>query len=65
MVVMNAVERSARTAMIFIFSTGWIVDNFSYTPVLVTAGLLAPIGTIVLFLLAGNIKKVALEQQTA
>lgn len=49
-------------SMIFIFSTGWIVDNFSYTPVLVTAGLLAPIGTAVLFLLAGNIKKVTIAQ---
>jgi ACS family hexuronate transporter-like MFS transporter len=45
-------------SMIFIFSTGWIVDNFSYTPVLVTAGLLAPIGTILLFALLGNIKKI-------
>ena len=52
-------------SMIFIFSTGWIVDNFSYTPVLVTAGLLAPIGTIVLFLLAGNIKKVSISQNYA
>ncbi len=50
-------------SMIFIFSTGWIVDNFSYTPVLVTAGLLAPIGTIVLFALAGNIRKVQLTEQ--
>lgn len=49
-------------SMIFIFSTGWVVDNFSYTPVLVTAGLLAPIGTVVLFLLAGNIKKVAISR---
>ena len=49
-------------SMIFIFSTGWIVDNFSYTPVLVTAGLLAPIGTIVLFVLAGNIRKVSLNK---
>ncbi len=52
-------------SMIFIFSTGWVVDNFSYTPVLVTAGLLAPIGTIVLFVLAGNIKKVSLNEQAA
>ncbi len=50
-------------SMIFIFSTGWVVDNFSYTPVLVTAGLLAPIGTVVLFALAGNIKKVSLSEQ--
>ncbi|MFL6468703.1 MAG: MFS transporter [Pyrinomonadaceae bacterium] len=49
-------------SMIFIFSTGWIVDNFSYTPVLITAGLLAPIGTLVLFALAGNIRKVSLNK---
>ncbi|MBL8182012.1 MAG: MFS transporter [Blastocatellia bacterium] len=49
-------------SMIFIFSTGWVVDNFSYTPVLVSAGLLAPIGTLVLFLLAGNIRKVAISR---
>lgn len=47
-------------SMIFIFSTGWVVDHFSYTPVLVAAGILAPIGTILLFVLAGNIKKVSL-----
>jgi len=50
-------------SMIFIFSTGWVVDNFSYTPVLVTAGLLAPIGTIILFALAGNISKVSISEQ--
>ncbi|HUR97069.1 MAG TPA: MFS transporter [Pyrinomonadaceae bacterium] len=50
-------------SMIFIFSTGWVVDNFSYTPVLVTAGLLAPIGTIVLFALAGDIKKVRMTER--
>lgn len=48
-------------SMIFIFSTGWVVDNFSYTPVLVTAGILAPVGTLVLVLLAGRIEKVELK----
>jgi ACS family hexuronate transporter-like MFS transporter len=47
-------------SMIFIFTTGWVVDNFSYTPILIAAGLLAPIGTAVLFALAGNIKRVTL-----
>lgn len=46
-------------SMIFIFTTGWVVDNFSYTPILVTAGLLAPIGTIVLFIFSGKIRKVS------
>jgi ACS family hexuronate transporter-like MFS transporter len=48
-------------SMIFIFSTGWIVDHFSYVPVLVAAGLLAPFGTLILFLLAGPIKRVTLK----
>jgi len=48
-------------SMIFVFATGWVVDNFSYTPILVTAGILAPLGTIVLFLLGGRVEKVAVE----
>lgn len=49
-------------SMIFTFGTGWVVDNFSYTPVLVTAGLLAPIGTIALFLLSGKIERVQINE---
>ncbi len=48
-------------SMIFIFTTGWVVDHFSYTPILITAGILAPVGTLVLVLLAGEIKKVSLQ----
>jgi MFS transporter, ACS family, hexuronate transporter len=48
-------------SMIFVFTTGWVVDNFSYTPILVTAGILAPLGTAVLFLLSGKIEKVELQ----
>jgi ACS family hexuronate transporter-like MFS transporter len=48
-------------SMIFIFSTGWVVDHFSYVPVLVFAGLLAPLGTLVLFALSGPIKRVTLK----
>jgi MFS transporter, ACS family, hexuronate transporter len=48
-------------AGLFVYSTGWVVDSYSYTPILVAAGLLAPIGTIVLFILAGDIKKVTLR----
>jgi MFS transporter, ACS family, hexuronate transporter len=45
-------------SMIFIFTTGWVVDSFSYTPILIAAGILAPIGTVVLFMLAGKIEKI-------
>lgn len=48
-------------AMIFTLTTGWVVDNFSYVPILVAAGLLAPIGTIVLFVLAGPIRRVPIK----
>jgi len=50
-------------SMIFIFTTGWVVDHFSYVPILVTAGLLAPIGTLVLFALSGQIKELRNSQE--
>ncbi len=43
-------------AVLFTLSTGWIVDHFSYTPVLVTAALLAPLATGALFLLIGRVR---------
>ena len=48
-------------SMIFTLSTGWMVDHFSYTPVLTIAGLLAPVGTVLLFMLAGRIQRVPPE----
>ncbi len=50
-------------AMIFTLTTGWVVDNLSYVPILVAAGVLAPIGTLVLFLLAGPIRRVPLKAE--
>ena len=41
-------------AMIFTFSTGWIVDHFGYTPVLILSGLLIPAATASLIGLAGD-----------
>jgi MFS transporter, ACS family, hexuronate transporter len=52
-------------SMIFIFTTGWVVDHFSYVPILVTAGLLAPIGTAVLFTLSGQIKALQGSQEAS
>jgi ACS family hexuronate transporter-like MFS transporter len=48
-------------SMIFVFTTGWVVDHFSYTPILITAALLAPLGTIALLTLAGPIRHVPLK----
>lgn len=46
-------------SMIFTFTTGWVVQHFSYTPILTFAGALAPIGTVLLFVLAGRITRVS------
>jgi ACS family hexuronate transporter-like MFS transporter len=44
-------------SMIFTLTTGWVVDHFSYVPILVAAGLLAPLGTLVLFALCGKVER--------
>jgi len=44
-------------AMLFTLGTGWVVKNFSYVPVFVVAGVLAPLGTLLLFLLTGPIER--------
>jgi ACS family hexuronate transporter-like MFS transporter len=49
-------------SMIFIFTTGWVVDHFSYVPILVAAGILAPLGTATLFMLTGPIRRVQLQR---
>ena len=49
-------------AILFTQATGLVVDRFhSYTPVLVTAGLLPVLGTIALFVLGGTIRQVAIK----
>ena len=52
-------------SMIFILATGWIVDHFGYVPVLTAAGVLAPIGTVVLFALTGTIGRLNPRSQTS
>ncbi len=43
-------------AIIFTECTGWVTMRFSYTPILIAAGLLAPAATGALFLLIGRIR---------
>ncbi len=50
-------------SMIFILTTGWVVDHFGYAPILTAAGVLAPLGTIVLLALAGTISKLPSKSQ--
>jgi ACS family hexuronate transporter-like MFS transporter len=46
-------------AIIFTLTTGWVVDHFSYTPILVVAGLLPVLGTAILFALGGPIRQLS------
>jgi len=43
-------------AILYILTTGWVVDHFSYTPILLIAGLLPLLGTAMLFLVGGRIQ---------
>jgi ACS family hexuronate transporter-like MFS transporter len=47
-------------AILFTLSTGWVVDHFSYTPILVAAGVLPVLGTAILFALGGPIHRLPL-----
>ncbi|PYS51518.1 MAG: MFS transporter [Acidobacteria bacterium] len=50
------------SSLAFTLATGWVVDHFSYTPIFTAAGLFGPLGAIVLFTLAGPIRRVPLER---
>lgn len=49
-------------AILFTLATGWVTDHFSYTPMLVTAGLLPVLGTVILFVLGGPIRQLSWEE---
>jgi MFS transporter, ACS family, aldohexuronate transporter len=45
-------------AILFTMTTGYVVDHFSYTPILLTAALLPLLGTAILFAVGGRIQRV-------
>jgi len=47
-------------AILFTLTTGWVVDHFSYVPILLAAGLLPVLGTMTLFALGGPIRRLSL-----
>ena len=50
-------------AILYTLTTGWVTDHFSYTPILIVAGLLPILGTVVLLLLAGPIRLLSIESR--
>jgi len=51
---------SGTSSLLFNLYTGWMVTHFGYTVVLTVAGVLAPLGAICLFALAGNIHSISI-----
>ena len=49
-------------AMLFTQATGFVVDHYSYTPMLVMAGLLPAVGTTILFVLGGPVRRLSFER---
>jgi ACS family hexuronate transporter-like MFS transporter len=49
-------------AILFTLCTGWVVDHFSYTPILIVAGILPILGTTILFALGGSIRRLRFEE---
>jgi ACS family hexuronate transporter-like MFS transporter len=50
-------------AILFTQATGFVVDRFSYTPMLVIAGLLPAMGTTILFVLGGPIRRLSFRKE--
>lgn len=48
----------------FIKLSGRIVDHFSYTPMFIVAGILGPLGLLLLFMTAGKIRRVEIKETT-
>ena len=46
-------------AIVFTMTTGYVVDHFSYTPILLTAAGLPILGTVILFSVGGRIRTVS------
>lgn len=47
----------------FMMTSGWLVENFSYEPMFLVAGLLGPLGALALFILAGPIRRLKLTEK--
>ena len=48
-------------SILYVLATGWVVDHFSYSPILIVAGLLPIFGTLILIALSGRIVRVSME----
>src|SRR5215471_459616 len=48
-------------SILYVLATGWVVDHFSYSPILIIASLLPVFGTLILFALSGRIGRGSVE----
>jgi ACS family hexuronate transporter-like MFS transporter len=50
-------------AILYVLATGWVVDHFSYTPILIIASFLPLLGTVILFAIGGRVQRIAVAEQ--
>ena len=50
-------------AILYVLTTGWVVDHFSYTPILIIASFLPLLGTVILFAIGGRVQRIAVAEQ--
>jgi ACS family hexuronate transporter-like MFS transporter len=50
-------------AILYVLTTGWVVDHFSYTPILIIASFLPLLGTVILFTIGGRVQRIAVAEQ--
>ena len=51
-------------SIIYVLATGWVVDHFSYSPILIIASVLPLLGTVILFTLGGRIQTLTITNET-
>jgi ACS family hexuronate transporter-like MFS transporter len=51
-------------SILYVLATGWVVDHFSYNPILIIASVLPILGTVILFLLGGQIERLKIDNAT-
>jgi ACS family hexuronate transporter-like MFS transporter len=49
-------------SILYVLVTGWVVDHFSYSPILIIASVLPIMGTVILFGLCGRIQPITNER---
>ena len=56
--ILSTLPSAGVGALLFTMSTGWLVDHFGYTPVLIIVAVLPVMGTAFLLALGGRVRRI-------